>query len=319
MNGNSQVLGLREADKVEMISLVDNSIDILSTSPREEVKYFRDWVKRPKRYPIAEHGFSMLIRIYRDDETHTILFDTGISPRGLIINAKRMRVDLRDIECIILSHGHYDHFAGLPAVTKAINKSGLPIMVHRDMFKKRGVERLDGTIRRHPSFPSEEEVRPAGYVETKETQLIANGLALLTGEIPRITPFETGYPRHRAFVNGRWEPDPWIWDERALVINIKRRGLVVLSGCSHAGIINTVLHAQHLTGTERVYAILGGLHLSGKEFEGRIDQTIEELKRISPQIIVPSHCTGWRACYAIYSAMPEAFVWGGVGNLYTFQ
>lgn len=316
MSINSQVLKLREADKVEMISLVDNSVDILSTSPREEVKCFRDWVTKPGRYPIAEHGFSMLIRVYGDDEVHTILFDTGISPRGLIINAKRMRVDLGNVECIVLSHGHYDHFAGLPAVAKAINRSGLPIIVHRDMFKMRGVERSGGTIRRYPGFPSEDKVRPARYVETKEAQLIANGLVLLTGEIPRVTPFETGYPQHRAFVGGRWEPDPWIWDERALVINVKRRGLVVLSGCSHAGIINTVLHAQHLTGVKRVYAILGGLHLSGRDFEGRINQTVEELKKIDPRVIVPSHCTGWRACYAILEAMPDAFVWGSVGNLY---
>lgn len=319
MGGDNQVLGLREVDKVEIISLVDNSVDILSTSLKEEVKCFRDWVKKPRGYPIAEHGLSMLIHVYSDNETHTILFDTGISPRGLVINAKRMRVNLNDVECIVLSHGHYDHFAGLPAAVKAINRGGLPIMIHRDMFKRRGVERPDGTVRRHPNFPSEDRVRPARYIETKEPQLLANGLILLTSEIPRITPFETGYPQHRSFINGRWKPDPWIWDERALVMNVKRRGLVVLSGCSHAGIINAVLHAQRLTGTERVYAVLGGLHLLGKEFEGRIPQTVEELRRINPQIIAPSHCTGWRACYAIYKTMPDAFIWGGVGNLYTFQ
>lgn len=319
MCGKSQVLGLREAERVEIISLVDNSVDLLSSPPREEVKCFRDWVKKPRSYPIAEHGFSMLVRVFSGDEAHSILFDTGISMRGVVVNAVRMGVDLSGVECIVLSHGHYDHFTGLPAAVKAINKSELPIMIHKDMFKRRGVARPDGTVREHPRFPSEDEVKPARYVETEKPCLIADGLVLITGEIQRITPFETGYLQHRAFVNGRWEPDPCIWDERALVINVKRRGLVILSGCSHAGIVNTVLHAQRLTGLEKVYAVLGGLHLAGKESEGRIYRTVEELRKINPQIIVPSHCTGWRACYAIYGAMPDAFVWGSVGNLYILQ
>lgn len=308
MGGYSQVLGLREADKVEIISLMDNSADFLSSPKREEVKCFRDWVKRPKSHPIAEHGLSMLVRVFSGDEAHNILFDAGISPHGIVVNARRMGVDLSSVEYIVLSHGHYDHFMGLSAAVRAINKSELTIIIHRDMFKRRGTAKPDGTIREYPRFPPEDKVRPAKYVEIREPQLIANGLVLITGEIPRTTLFKAGYLQHRAFVNGRWEPDPWIWDERALVINVKRRGLVILSGCSHAGIINTTLHAQRLTGIERVYAILGGLHLAGKEFEGRIDQTVEELRKINSQIIVPSHCTGWRACHAIYRDMPDAFV-----------
>lgn len=317
MSGNSQVLGLREADRVEIISLMDNSVDFLSSPPREEVKCFRDWVKRPKGYPIAEHGLSILVRVFSGDEAHSILFDAGVSPRGMVVNARRMGVDLSGVECIVLSHGHYDHFMGLPAAVKAINKSDLPIMIHRDMFKRRGAARPDGTIREYPMFPLEDRVRPARYIEVREPHLIANGLVLITGEIPRTTPFEAGYLQHRAFVNGRWEPDPWIWDERALIINVKRRGLVILSGCSHAGIINTVLCAQQLTGIKTIYAILGGFHLAGREFEGRIEQTIKELKRINPYVIVPMHCTGWRAAYAIFEAMPGALVWNSVGNLYT--
>ncbi|MEM1586737.1 MAG: MBL fold metallo-hydrolase [Candidatus Bathyarchaeia archaeon] len=316
MSGNSQVMGLKETDRVEIINLMDNFIDLLLTSTREEVKRFRDWVKKPLGYPIAEHGFSALIRVFNEEESHSILFDTGISPRGVVINAKRMRVDLSEVECIVISHGHFDHSAGLPAVVKAVNKSELPIMVHKDMFRRRGSAEPDGTIREYPRFPREDRVRPARYVDTGQPHLIANGLILITGEIPRKTPFETGFPQHRAFINGRWEPDPWIWDERALVINVKKKGLVILSGCSHAGIINTVIHAQHLTGVERVYAILGGLHLSGRDFETRINQTVEELKKIDPRIIAPSHCTGWRACHAILEAIPDAFVWGSVGNLY---
>jgi 7,8-dihydropterin-6-yl-methyl-4-(beta-D-ribofuranosyl)aminobenzene 5'-phosphate synthase len=119
-------------------------------------------------------------------------------------------------------------------------------------------------------------------------------------------------------VSGSWKSDPLIMDERAVAINIKGKGLVVLSGCAHAGIINTVAYARHITGTEKVHAVMGGFHLAGKEFENRIQLTIEELRRINPEHVVPSHCTGWRAMCAMAKAFPEAFVWNSVGNMYRF-
>jgi len=307
---------IKDAEKVEIIGLVDNSVDFLSTSPREEVKVFREWVKGDFHNPIAEHGFSMLIRVFNGGKAHSVLFDTGSSPRGVIINARRMGIDLAEVEYIVLSHGHYDHFTGLPAVAKVIGKSELPIIVHRDMFNRRGTISPDGTIRKGPIFPSEEKVKPARYVEVKRPHLIADDLILVTGEIPRKTRFETGYPRHVAFVNGRWSPDPWIWDDRALAIKVEGKGLVVICGCGHAGVVNTILYVQQLTGVETVYAVLGGFHLAGKTFEKRIDETVKELKKISPKLLAPSHCTGWRANFTMFKTMPEAFIWNSVGNLY---
>jgi len=307
---------IKEAEKVEIVSLVDNSVDFLSTPLREEVKVFREWVKESFHHPIAEHGFSMLIRVFDGDKAHSVLFDTGSSPRGIIVNARRMGIDLAEVEYVVLSHGHYDHFTGLPAVTKVIGKNNLPIMVHRDMFNRRGAISSDGTIRKYPIFPSEGKVKPARYVEVKQPCLIADDLILVTGEIPRKTPFETGYPRHVAFVNGRWRSDPWIWDDRALVIKVEGKGLVVICGCGHAGVVNTILYAQQLTSVEAVYAVLGGFHLAGRTFERRINETVEELKRISPKLLVSSHCTGWRANLAMFKTMPEAFIWNSVGNLY---
>lgn len=316
MKKNSQVSEFREAERVEIISLMDNSIDLLSAPQREEVRGFRDWVRKSSRSPIAEHGFSAFIRVYEGDEFHSILFDTGVSPRGIIVNARSMGVNLAEVECVVLSHGHYDHFTGLPSAVRAIGRGDLPIIVHRDMFRRRGTIDPNGIIRKHPNFPSEDSVKPARYIEVSRPHLIANGLVLITGEIPRTTSFETGFPQHISFIDGMWEPDPWIWDDRALVINVKRKGLVVLSGCGHAGIINTIFYTRRLTGLKTIYAILGGFHLTGREFEVRINQTVEELRKMNPHLIVPMHCTGWRANHAIFNAMPNAFVWNSVGNLY---
>jgi 7,8-dihydropterin-6-yl-methyl-4-(beta-D-ribofuranosyl)aminobenzene 5'-phosphate synthase len=184
------------------------------------------------------------------------------------------------------------------------------------MFKKRGVANQDGTVRTYPGFPTKEQIGSARLISTKQPILIAEDLVLVTGEIPRQTNYEKGYSPHKAFVDSSWQPDPWIWDDRAIIINVKGRGLVVLSGCAHAGIINTILYGQRISGITKTDAIMGGFHLAGKENEKRIDQTVEELARISPKLIVPSHCTGWRAMCAIAKTIPDAFVWNSVGNLY---
>jgi 7,8-dihydropterin-6-yl-methyl-4-(beta-D-ribofuranosyl)aminobenzene 5'-phosphate synthase len=318
---------LKEVDSVEIISLMDNSLDFLSTIKREEVRQVRDWIKDRKgekwvrehfRLPIAEHGLSILIRIFQGNVSHIVLFDTGRSPEGVVTNADRMGIDLSEIEAIVISHGHDDHFGGLLAVLKAINKENLPIIVHEDMFKTRGVAEKDGTIRKDPPFPSDDMVKPAKYVRTKQPYLIADGTMIVTGEIPPKTEFEKGSQRNRVLIQGEWRPYPWMWDDRAIVINVKQKGLVVLSGCAHAGIINTIKYAQHITGVKKIHGIMGGFHLAGKEYEPRIDQTVENLKLIKPYLIAPSHCTGWRGIYAIAQAMPEAFVWNSVGNLYKF-
>jgi 7,8-dihydropterin-6-yl-methyl-4-(beta-D-ribofuranosyl)aminobenzene 5'-phosphate synthase len=183
------------------------------------------------------------------------------------------------------------------------------------MFKTRGTAHADGTIRKYTEFPTKTQLSPAHIIETKQPFLIADRMVCITGEIPRKTRFEKGLMRHKSFTNGSWQPDPWIRDDRAIAINVKEKGLVVISGCAHAGIINTVSYAKQITETAKVYALIGGFHLAGKEFENQIAPSIEELKQINPALIAPSHCTGWKAMCAIARSMPEAFVWNSVGNL----
>ena len=320
-------IALKEVEGVEITSLADNAVDFMSTIVKKEAKQVREWVKERMgekwaekhfRLPFAEHGFSVLIRVVCDGKPHVVLFDTGISSDGVVTNAKRMGLNLGEIACIVLSHGHYDHFGGLPKVLKAVKKESLPIIVHEDMFRTRGVVNSDGTMRKYPEIPSENQVASAKYVKTKQSYLLADEGILVTGEIPRNTDFEKGLPRQRVYSNGKWQPDPWVWDERAIVINVKRKGLVVISGCAHAGIINTIRHAQQITGVTEVCATMGGFHLAGRDCEPRISQTVEMLRKFNPKIVVPMHCTGWRGKYAIFEAMPQAFVWNSVGNLYCF-
>ena len=323
----NQTIAIRKVDGVEIVSLMDNSVDFISTIQRKEVQQVRnwiedrmgeEWIKKYFRLPFAEHGFSVLIRVLRDGKSHVVLFDTGISPEGVVSNAKGIGLNLAEIESIVLSHDHFDHFGGLLKVLQAINKRDLPIIVHEDMFKVRGVANPDGTVRKFPTFPAENQVKLGKYVRTKQPYPVADDTILVTGEIARKTDFEKGFPQHRALIDGKWQPDPWIWDDQAIVINVKQKGLVVISGCAHAGIVNTILYAQQITGIAKVYAIMGGFHLAGKECEPRISQTVKELKQLNPTVIVPSHCTGWRGIYAIAEAMPQAFVWNSVGNLYRF-
>jgi len=316
---------LEEVDSVEITSLIDNTVDFNSTISNKDVQKVREWTrnrmgiewtKKYFRLPFAEHGFSVIIKIFSQKKHNTILFDAGLSPNGVVTNATRMGIDLTEVECIILSHGHYDHFGGLVKVIKAINRKKLPIIVHEDMFKIRGVINPDGSIREYPRFPSKHQVGPARYLRIKQPYLLFENKLFVSGEIPRKTDFEKGFPGHYECSNEQWVPDPWIWDDQAIIINVKHKGLIIISGCAHAGIVNTTLFGQHITKIKKVHAILGGFHLAGKNFEPRINKTIDMLQQFSPTVIVPMHCSGWRGKNAFFEAMSQAFVWNSVGNRY---
>lgn len=312
-------VALKETAKLEIVSLMDNTVDFLSSNTRKEVHTFQHSAHWHKGLPHGENGLSMLIRIQCNDKTESILFDTATSPEGVCRNAELMDLNLGKVSTLVLSHGHYDHFGGLSTAVRAINRPNLKVIGHEDMVKPRATANSKGELRKYPAFPEQKSLQPAEIVDTKRPMLIASDYACITGESPRVVDFETGMVNNRILRNGVWVPDPLLMDERALVFNLRGKVLVVVSGCAHAGIINTIRYAQQITCIEKVYGVFGGFHLSGRDFEKRIPQTAATLKEFNPELVVPSHCTGWRALQALNIAFPEGFVFNSVGNRYVLE
>ncbi|HYY71592.1 MAG TPA: MBL fold metallo-hydrolase, partial [Nitrososphaeraceae archaeon] len=267
---------LQEVNNINITILVDNITDRLLPS--------LSLVKRPplisndrfNKPPIAEHGFSTLVEIsykYKDKKIlKKFLFDTGVSKNGIIYNSNIFGINFEDIETIILSHGHFDHFSGLISVLKEINRP-IEIITHPDAFLRRWIVFPDGRKARMDIL-DEEEIKESGgiiiknnginYLPRPKTTKINNNndmlnknnsRVLITGEIPRATKFEKGFPLQ--YKEGKDEEDliadPFVKDDQALVMLLKNKGLVILTGCGHAGIINTINYAKKVTGIKKVY------------------------------------------------------------------
>jgi 7,8-dihydropterin-6-yl-methyl-4-(beta-D-ribofuranosyl)aminobenzene 5'-phosphate synthase len=226
-----------------------------------------------------------------------------------------LEVKGNELHAVVLSHGHTDHTRGLIGFIKRYGRPRVPIVLHPDAYLKRKNIQPDGHESEHiPPSKKDLEAEDVQIIEERGPTMLIGDRALVTGQIPRTTPFEKGSPRQVALIDGKWQPDPWIHDDQAIVINVKDKGLVVLTGCGHAGVINTLNCARDLTGVSQVHAVIGGFHLTGPIFEPIIAPTIQALKEFNPSIIVPEHCTGWRATHLIAKEFPDAFVPNSVGT-----
>ena len=321
---------LEPVDEVVVTMLMDNSYDGLLAdigaadrrglvkTPASPSSVMVDGETRPGL--IAEHGFSALVTVRRADRVHTLLFDTGISPNGMAENMERLGIDATDIEAVVLSHGHFDHAGGLEGLAGLRRRSGLPIVVHPLVWSRRRLAVPEMPEVELPTV-SKRSLEQEGFevVERRQRSLVLDGSVLVTGEVDRTTDFETGFPFHERLNDDTWEPDPLILDDQALVVHVRGMGLLVLTGCGHAGAVNIARHAMRLTGVDRLHAMLGGFHLGGPAFERIIEPTVSALTEMQPSVIVPAHCTGWKAQHRFAAALPDAFIPNAVGTSYTIS
>jgi 7,8-dihydropterin-6-yl-methyl-4-(beta-D-ribofuranosyl)aminobenzene 5'-phosphate synthase len=218
----------------------------------------------------------------------------------MLHNADALHLDLHNLDLICLSHGHYDHTGGLMGILQRLN-SKICILAHPDIFAPKLKERPILKFIGPPFTRAEAEAAGAIMLEARGPVAIAPGV-MTTGEVPRIEPFEK-VEGFWTIKDGQYCQDK-IPDDQALAINMEGKGLVVITGCAHAGIINTIKHAQKITGVEELYAVIGGFHLMGAD-EKRIEATAKALQQLDPAIIRPGHCTGQKAVCLLQEALGE--------------
>jgi 7,8-dihydropterin-6-yl-methyl-4-(beta-D-ribofuranosyl)aminobenzene 5'-phosphate synthase len=324
---NKLPLNLEPVDAVHITTLVDNYVDALlmddgpakrpgppgPTTPRVPAAFLE--TGQTVDAPLAEHGFSALVTVTKGGHEHRLLFDAGLTPDGLAENMRRLQLSPRDIETVVLSHGHFDHTTGLDGFAKAVGRTNLPALIHPEFWSRRRIA-IPGREPFEIPSTSRSGLLGAGFeiIEDRQPSFLFQSSVLITGEVDRTTDFEKGFPIHQALRDGDWQPDPLILDDQALIVNVRDRGLVVLTGCGHAGIINILRYARKLTGEDTIYFAMGGLHLNGPFFEPIIPAVCDALAAMAPQYIVPSHCTGWKAVHAISAGFPGVYLQNSVGT-----
>lgn len=253
---------------------------------------------------LGEHGFSALIEPADGDP---LLFDTG---QGLTLlhNARRMNKDLSKVRQVVISHGHYDHSGGLKPLLEECGAK--QVYCHPCVFSSR--YRVKDTGECYPiGIPaSREELEAAGasFDLSKEFRAIAPGV-FLTGEVPRVTDFETGdQGLYRDCTGQDLDTTP---DDQSLVLETKK-GLVLILGCCHAGLINTVEHVAYMTGRRDIFAVIGGTHLGFCSHE-QIEKTGAALRKLGIKKLAASHCTGFAASARLSRDLPKEFQVAMVG------
>ncbi len=306
---------LKPVDLIDLTILVDNAIDVLLPSTPIVRRPALPWDFFDREHLIAEHGYSLYLSIFQDGKEASLLYDAGLSRNTAIHNLDVLGIKANELRTVVLSHGHADHHGGLEGIYQRVGRQHLPLVLHPDAWKERKVVFPTGSELKMPP-PNRGDLEREGWdvVEEVGPSLLLDGAVLVTGQVNRVTNFEKGFPLQMARSGAGWEPDTWIWDDQAVVCHLKDKGLVVLSSCSHAGVINVIRHAQRMTGIEHIHAFVGGLHLTGGLFENIIGRTVDELAMIKPDLIVPGHCTGWKATHEVAKRLPEAYVQSSVGT-----
>ena len=308
---------LAEVDRISVTTVVDNSIDALR--PDEKVAR-RHSIDRAGGIPRlrAEHGLAHHVEVTRGADTRRIAFDFGLTAESMNHNWEVLGLDASAVDAVALSHGHVDHYGGLVGFLESHRRQmprdlifygGSDHFAHR--FTERDGRRVDlGTLSRRMLEAYDLDVRIA-----TEPTLLAEGV-MLSGEMAAPMPYETIPPSLRVERNGELSQDTFI-GEQTLIANVRDKGLVVVTSCSHRGIVGICRWAAEVAGIPKVHAVVGGFHLSGLG-EERITRVVDAFRGLELDHIVPQHCTGLEALVALSRQLGNQLVVSSVGSTFTF-
>jgi 7,8-dihydropterin-6-yl-methyl-4-(beta-D-ribofuranosyl)aminobenzene 5'-phosphate synthase len=311
------MLSLREVDRVSVTTVVDNYIDVLRQDEKV-ARRFSAFVARQMPDLRAEHGLAHYVEVVRGGETVRIAFDFGPSEAAITHNFRVLGLDPGTIDALALSHGHWDHWGGLAGLLRTYRramKKRLTFYAGEDhfltRFNQRGADRVCmGRLHR-----DEIERYDIAVESVRAPLLIADGV-LLSGEMHEQEPFEPIPDNLRVERDGAIVPDSFM-GEQTLIANLKGRGLVVVTSCSHRGIVGICRHAARITGVPKVHAVIGGFHLSGLK-EERVTRVVDAFRDLEVDWVVPQHCTGLEAMATMMHRLPQEMVPSSVGSVFTF-
>ena len=307
---------ITEIDKVTIWVLTDNYYD----ANVRDSKITKRYRAVPGKSIHAEHGLSYYVETVIDGKTSACMFDYGLDPVGVLNNIALLELDPGKAKAFGLSHGHWDHFMAAVSILKQ-NQSriagGTPFYVGEEAFAHRYSIRPGRTEPDDLGQLKKEDIEALGLkvVEVRNPVQIIPGV-YFTGNIERVTTYEKVPPTLLIKRGEKPEPDDF-HGEQAVFFNVKGKGLVVLTSCAHAGIVNTVKHAQKIAGTEKIHAVMGGFHLINAKPEV-IQNTVADIKAMKPDYLVGMHCTGFEAKVAFSREMPNEFILNTAGTQYTF-
>ena len=255
---------------------------------------------------LGQHGVSFLLEGAKGSDVMRILVDVGQNSQALLNNMKLMNISPSIIDAVVLTHCHYDHTQGVAKMLREIGKRDIQVIAHRDIFRLNFV--TEPYLRHVGIMPgdSREEIEKAGgsLLLTRDPVKLMSGITT-TGEVKRQTDFEEVGIALKTIEGGEVVDDQML-DDISVVANINGKGLVIVTGCSHAGIVNIARHAVELTGCDKIEGIFGGLHLVDAS-DVRIRRTSEELSKLNPEWICVGHCTGFKAQVELYLTFRERF------------
>jgi 7,8-dihydropterin-6-yl-methyl-4-(beta-D-ribofuranosyl)aminobenzene 5'-phosphate synthase len=329
-------------DQLVMTNVVDNFYDVFAKRGKiGEVTVQRTALRLPM--PFSEHGLAYHLVSVRGDERKEILLDFAWTEQSLTHNYQVLNVDPTKADALIISHGHADHYGALPDLARALHgrmPAGLTLYAggedtfcHRWIVTPDGQQNDSGQLQR-----TELEAQGIKVALAKEPTVVA-GHAFTSGQIPRLIDFEkppasmrleagppgSGCETSLHFPAGTLQveakpgelvPDMF-WGEHATAYHVKNRGLVIISSCGHAGIINSIRQIQKATGIDKVHAVVGGWHLAPSPDE-IVAKTVEAFKQVDPDYLIPMHCTGFNTMMAIQREMPAKLIMPSTGTQVVF-